>query len=289
MTEMLSDLALSDAAADEQTNGHADSTTDTPADGPERPFPEHYPPALGRLSLDVDELLQQLLRGFDSRDAVLKWEQELTVTTLGQIPNEDLYGAIGREFRSTVDSQTVMGLLLRDGLDGVDVDRMHARRERRRLAAVKVLPAYHRAFRHLRPNAKQYIEDEHTTDAETAPEKQRYTAMRPVLDGLATWQERVLATFLDGFDTIEGVLEWGIQLDCACYGEADETFVPARYQSRSDRRILLGTHPCARAERELWAAEKLIPWMNSGVQKLTKRATELPTTTEDSNLEVPSG
>lgn len=289
MTDGLSaDLALGNAG--DRENGHAnDGTTAADADAPERPFPDHYPPALGRLSLDVHEHLQQLLRGFDARQAVLRWEQQLTVRTLGQIPNDDLYGALSREFRSTADSRTAMAILLRDGLPGVDIERPDARRERRRLAATKVLPAYHRAFRHLRPNAKQYITDEDTDDAETDPAKQRFTAMRPVLDGLGEWQERVLATFLDGFDTIEGFLEWGIQAECATYGEIEETFVPARYQSRADRRILLNAHPCARSERELWAAENLIPWMNSGVQKLTKRATELPTTTEDNNLEVPSG
>lgn len=247
--------------------------------------PRTYLPALPTLTRNVRDTRHRLLAGFESRRALLDWEQDLCIRTLGQVPQR-FYRDIARSFRSAED-RTLLAVLLRDGVDGVELDREVARQERRRLAATFIVPAFNSAFRHLRPNAKQYVEDG-DAGSEHAPEDQPYTAMRPALDELSDYQGRALSALLDGFPSGEAILDWGDDVHLATHGEIPQDFVSRCYTERATRRVLLDATPGAARERELLCAHYVLPHMNAGVRELAKRAGELPTS-KSGGLEVPSG
>lgn len=248
--------------------------------------PRTYQPALPTLTRNVSELRARLLDGFADRRELLRWEQDCCVRTLGQVPQR-FYEDIARSFRSGADDRTLLAVLLRDGVPGVDLPRDVARAERRRMAAYWVVPSFNSAFRNLRPNAKQYIED--AVDNEHDPDEQPHTAMRPALDELDDWQERALDACLTGFDSAEAILEWGDEVHLATHGEIPRDFITRCYTERATRRVLLDSYPGAESERELLCAHFVIPHMNAGVRELAKRAGELATSTQPDHLEVPSG
>ena len=62
-----------------------------------------YRPALVKLVKDIQESEQALLRGFDSRRAVLLWTQQLAVRTLGEMP-QDWFHQMARQFRGVPSS-----------------------------------------------------------------------------------------------------------------------------------------------------------------------------------------
>lgn len=267
---------------EQRSNGY---TPDKPPESADEDHPRTYQPALPTLTRNVRNTRERLLAGFESRRELIRWEQDLCVRTLGQVPQR-FYEDIARAFRSDAD-RALLAVLLQDGVDGIEMPRDVARSERRRMAAYWVTPAFNSAFRNLRPNAKQYIED--AVDNEHDPTEQPHTAMRPALDELADWQDRALEAGLDGFDTVEAVLRWGDEVHLATHGEIPQDFITRCYIEQSTRKVLLGTAPGAARERELLCAHFLVPHMNAGIREMTKRAGELATSSEPSHLEVPSG
>lgn len=241
------------------------------ADSDQRP--RTYLPALPTLTRNVRDTRSRLLTGFESRRALLEWEQDLCIRTLGQVPQR-FYRDVARAFRSDED-RTLLAVLLRDGVEGVALDRAVARKERRRLAATFVVPAFMRAFRHLRADAQQYVA-EADADSEHDPETQRHIAMRPSLNELADYQQQALGACLDGFETAADILAWGDQVALATHGEIPQQFITRCFRERATRRVLLDSTPGAARERELLCAHHLCPRFNRGARVLAGRAGELP-------------
>ncbi|WP_281196049.1 hypothetical protein [Halorubrum sp. F4] len=233
-----------------------------------------YRPALVKLVEDVRESERDLLDGFASRRAILLWTQQLAVRTLGEMP-QDWFRQMGRQFRGVPESaheRTLVAALLRDQYRTRDLPEPKAREFRRQLSARTIRPAAHRAFRELRNDAGEYVDD--GTDDQHAPGKQQYVAMRPAIHELHENQRTTLESLLDGFDDRESILEWGHDLELATHGEIDEEFVTRCYGERSTRTMLTSYDSEDRRGRELFAAHYLIPVFNKGVRDLAGRAKE---------------
>ena len=233
-----------------------------------------YRPALVKLVEDIQESEQALLRGFDSRRAILLWTQQLAVRTLGEMP-QDWFHQMARQFRgvpSSAHERTLVSALLRPHYRMRPMPEAKAQEFRRQLSAKTIRPAAHRAFRELRADAGEYVAD--GTDDQHAPGRQQYVAMRPSVHELHENQRTTLVRLLDGFNSRESILEWGHDLELATHGEMDEEFVTRCYGERSTRTLLTSTESADRRGRELFAAHYLIPVFNRGVRDLAGRAKE---------------
>lgn len=232
-------------------------------------------PALQRLTLDVKEIRQELLGGFPDRGAILWWCQRVAIRTLGTIPDR-LPRELARQFRLDDDPENEPALL--SALRNEHPDPTAGRETRERLYATIVRPAFHRAFRNLRPDAGEYFDDENSVEPGHDPQAQPYVAMRPVVDELEAYQQRSLSDLLDGFGDRGAIIAWGDRLEQATHGEIPGDFVTRCYDEPSTRNVLLGRVEGATASRELFAATYLLPAFRAGVADLSGRAGEQPDT-----------
>lgn len=251
----------------------------TPRDRDDDAGAERYAswqPALVKLSLDVREIRQQLLDGFGSRRDLLAWEQRLAVRTLGELPQR-FYKEVARGYRSDVES-SLLASLLEPGAREVSVSSEAAQETRERLAAEVVGPAFHRAFRRLRVDATEYVDDGdgHEMPAEHDPGRQQHTAMRPSLDELDEYQSRALSSALAGFADTTEILEWGDLLELATYGEVGERFLSRCYREKETRRMLMSGNSHPPSAREAFCAHYVLPLFNRGVRELAAHAGERP-------------
>lgn len=233
-----------------------------------------YRPALVKLVEDVRDSEQQLLCGFTSRREILLWTQELAVRTLGEMP-QDWFHQMARQFRgvpASAHERTLVTALLQPTYRTRTLSEPQAREFRRQMSARTIRPAAHRAFRELRSDAGEYVDDGDTD--QHAPGKQQYVAMRPAIDELYRKQKSALESLLDGFENRESILDWGHDLELATHGEIDETFVTQCYGERSTRQLLTSVDGSDRRGRELFAAHYIIPVYNRGVRDLAGRAKE---------------
>lgn len=232
-------------------------------------------PALVKLSDDVEGLRDELVAGFDSRRAILEWLQRLVVRTLGELPAEwvdkfadEFKGVPGEEKERTLLAALLTGP---NRVRAVEDDVAEDLRER--MYALYIRPAFHRAFRELRGDATEYLDDDGTDSQHAAP-RQRWIAMRPALDELERYQERALGDLLDGFDDKSAILDWGADLELATHGEIPGGFVSRCYREESTMRMLTGTSAAEARGRELFAAKFLVPAYNRGVRELSGRTGE---------------
>lgn len=280
---------------------------------------ETFRPSLVKLTRDLRGLRGELLEGFPSRRDLLFWLQRLAVRSLGELPQR-YYREFGRQFRiSRVAGEHRQGVLLAallhprardrdlvelfrnedgeivleeldpeyteriadDRLEAVIVDRF-----RGRLAASMIRPAQNRAYRQLRKEATEYVDESDEGKAHD-PRAQEHPAMRPSLGELDEWQSAALGQLLEGFDSIEAVVDWGDVVEQATNGEINETapaeriggdFIQRCYEQRSARGILTGEGRRYRRAREVMAARFLCPAFNLAVREQLGRAGELPET-----------
>jgi hypothetical protein len=237
---------------------------------PERPS-DVYRPALVTMSRDVRELIRDLRAGLENEADVVRWLRRATVVTLGELDTE-VYGGFARQFCGG--QGLLLAALVVPGARRRSVSEDVATAIRERLAARYVLEAYHRGFRRLRVDATEYADDADDGD-EHDPERQSFTAMRPALDELATWQKRALEELLEGFDERGDVLEWAEDLELATHGEIPEEFAHRCYHERSTVAVLTGDDPVSERARRQFAVHHLLPRFNAGVRMLSRRAGEV--------------
>lgn len=240
---------------------------DTPT--PERPT-DVYRPALVTMSRDVRELVEELRTGLDDEAAVVRWLRRVTVGTLGEL-DVAVYEEFSRQFRGG--QGILLAALVVPAARRREVSPTVEKAVRERLAARYVLPAYHRAFRRLRTDATEYVDEAGEGDLHD-PERQSHTAMRPALDELATWQKRALEALLAGFDEPGDVLEWAEDLELATHGEIPETFAMRCYHERSTVALLTGDGGTNERARRWFAVHHLLPRYRDGVRTLSRRAGE---------------
>jgi hypothetical protein len=263
---------------------------------------ESVRPALVTLTRrDMAALRDELIEGFPHREAVLKWAQRLSVRTLGRLET-DFYERLGRQFRPRrLEHQrfwehaeatgrrhgVVLDYLLQPAArTSDDIDSATAERFREHLAATYIRPATHRAFRALRKDAGEYI-DEADEDAVHNPEKQEHIAMRPALSEIDGYQQAALNTLLEGFDERRAIIEWGEELDLATNGEIPGDFVTRCYKERVMAELLCSGQDRARWFRELVGAVHLLPAFNAGVRDVVGRSGELPDAEQETQEATP--
>lgn len=231
-----------------------------------------YRPALVRLTEDVDDVVQDLRAGFASRRAIVEWEQRLAVRTFGQI-SQRWYEGLARALATSAEPVLTAVLLSEDARETA-VDEAVVEQVRERFAATVIAPAYRRAFRHLRKDAGEYVEDGHA--AEHDPFSQQHVAMRPALEELEDWQQRGLSALFDGLADADGIHTWGQVVQLATHGEISDEFILRCHRERSTRRVLLDETEHADRTRVAFAARFLVPAYNAGVSELAGRAGEMP-------------
>ena len=239
---------------------------------------EFVRPALVRLKLDLEQLETELYDGFGRRRDALEWMQRLCVRTLGRTRQEFIRG-LARQFRGKVDDRrerALLSALLVPAARDRDLEPEVVAELRERLAATVLAPAYHRALRHLRKDAGEYIDSSSGDTSGHDPQVQRYVAMRPAVDELEANQSAVLEAVLDGFEEPRDILEWGRDVELATHGEISDQFIRRCYSEPSTRQMLLSGARADASARELFAATYLIPAFNQGVRDLVGRAGEQP-------------
>jgi len=243
-----------------------------PVASEERPRP--FRPALVTLTDGVRERVAALEAGFADSAAVLRWTQEMTIRTLGNL-DDLVYADLARQFRGEQGVFLAALLVPAARADRYrDLDESVVERVRERFVAEYVLPAHHQAFRELRTDATEYIDEADGGDAHD-PRRQSYIAMRPALTELEEWQQRALETLLDGFAERGDILDWAHDVVLATHGELAESFATRAYRERSTARILTGDDPASASARETFAAHHLLPAFRDGVRVLVGRSGEL--------------
>jgi hypothetical protein len=256
---------------------------------------ESVRPALVTLTKrDMAAMRDELIEGFPSREDVLRWAQRLAVRTLGRLET-GFYRRLGDQFRprrpeharfwehaepADRDHGRTLDYLLEPAARCHDIDQEYALEFREHLAATYIQPATHRAFRALRKDAGEYI-DEGDEDAVHNPSEQEHIAMRPALDELDGYQQSALRSLLKGFDERAEIIAWGEEIDLATHGEIPGDFVERCYKERVTAALFLMDDERARWMREMYAAVHLLPAFNAGVRDVVGRSGELPDTETD--------
>lgn len=257
------------------TNGH-ETPPDAGGEDVDAPSESHRP-ALEKLVADLKELERDLLTGFDTRREVLVWLQKLSVRTLGQVPDE-WFRRMSEGFVGAVEGRerVLLSILLTEDRRVRDLDDDRVRRARSRVSSMTVRPSLHRAVRHLRADAGEYVDDERGSTSRHDPNKQRYVAMRPALNELEGRQRMVLFRFLDGFASEQAVIEWTGDVEVATHGEIDGDWTTRVVSEQSTLRMLLSDAPGDERARETVAAHFLLPAFNAGARDLYGRSIETP-------------
>lgn len=237
-------------------------------------------PALAKLSADQLSLLDQWLKGFTSRRAVLDWMQEAAMQSLGALEDD--------WFVAQVTDATVMASLLEEPWGPLerDVSSAWAADYRADVAAKDLIGAFHDATNQFRWSASErhdrdeYDGDETDLDAQ-AP------GMRPAFEDVDKQQDWALARLLDGFEDAEQFLLWGQYVTRASYAEIDRSTVREAYFDRVVRDWM--TSPVdeqARFWRETWAAKFVLPGFNRAAARISSRSSEVVQAGEN-EMQVP--
>lgn len=248
--------------------------------------PQTYRPALVTLTEGVRNLSRELQAGLEDEDRVLTWLQEVTIRTLGRL-DADVYTDMTRQFRGQ--QGLLLGGLVRPSArrgSMVDLGEETAQELRERFLAHYIHPAHRDAFRQLRTDASEYVDDAGAGD-EHEPTSQVSVAMRPELNELEEWQQRALEALLEGFDSRSAVLDWGHDVLLATHGELDKDWVTRVYRERSTIDVLTGTSRMDEQARRLFAANYLLPAFRRGVSVLAGRAKESPDVGPGEDTEPP--
>lgn len=255
------------------------TTTDTDT---ETEVPDSYRPALVKLSEDIQNAENSLHNGFDTREGMLLWLQNLSAVTLGSLPHrlfEHFAEALRTPAGDTGEHPLIACLLTQDARTR-DISQTAAETFRERLAAVYIRPSHHSALKHLRASATEYIE-EGSADATHNPQKQRYIAMRPALNELRDTQQHTLEALLQGFKSTREILEWHADLELSTHGELDGDLAPRLLREQSLNDILTTDTTAAAGARQYLAAHTLLPAYSRGVRDLAGRASEQPEAESD--------
>jgi len=244
-------------------------TTNSPLE--EESPTDSYRPALVALTDQVRELIDEFARGFNSRRRLLEWSQRMTIRTLGELP-EVYYADLTRSFQQSSDTVLLSALHTPATRSGrIDDDQAEELRER--IVTTHIQPAFHRAFRRLRKDATEYVDEAGEGDAHD-PSRQRHIAMRPALDELEQWQQTALGRCLNGLEDRSAIPDWGEDVELATHGEMPEGFVARCYREPSTWKLLVAESATGERGRELFAAAHLLPAFRDGVATLAGRAGE---------------
>lgn len=243
-------------------------------------------PAEAQLPDTIQSLRHELLDGFATRAAAVKWFQRLCVRTLGEI-SCDRYRQFAIEFRADgrYDEGTKLACFLSPAARTRDIDDAVARNFREHWAANVITPTQTDAFRSIRSQATEYVGDDEDREEAgyDADSDTQSLALRPALEELDEAQATVVDQLLgDGLEDRAEILDWGDRLIVATRGEpvADGrkpgTLVRDLYNDASGDRIMCDERTHWRRYRQFYIMYQLLPAFNRAVQDLTNRAVEEP-------------
>lgn len=246
-----------------------------------------YRPALQRLALDTMALVEGdegagipgLEGGFATAEELVEWEQRLAIRALGQVP-QVVFQGVASQLATAHDRPLVQALLDADEM-GAEVAQEWRRRFRKRV----VHESFDAAYRELRGEVTEYVDDAGADD-DHDPVRQRYLAMRPGLEELDEWQRRSLGALFSGELREDGaIMEWATMLENACYGERirfpgeDDDVPVGRFLADLDDRdafVDLLTAPAYDRPRAVFAARFLIPTFNAATREMLSSTGEMP-------------
>lgn len=240
---------------------------------------ESYRPALVKFVADGRELRESFLEGFADRREILDWAQQLTVRTMGMIP-EAIFEALADALRPKTEegrrsNRLGLDLLLTEEQRQRPLDVSGVREWREQFAANVLADRLHAAFRTLRRDATEYTDPSDDAGTNVDLESEQNPAMRPILSELDDRQAAALDGLLSGMDSPAEILEWGEAAELATFGELEASFVRRALRERTTKRALTGGERYS-LTRELLAATFLIPAFNRAASQLTARAGEVP-------------
>ncbi|MGB9932863.1 hypothetical protein [Haloarcula amylolytica] len=242
--------------------------------------PEDDRPALRALTTQQRDLLDELLDDdLDTRADILRWMQELSVHTLGQLGDG--------WFRHQVTDPTVVSAFIGrpwGPLRNEGVDKDWLLEFRRDIAAKDIVGALHASAREFRWSASEFHDyDDDDVDLSNVDPEDQHPGMRPSLGTLANRQRKALNVLLDGFEDPDHFIQWGQNAIRATYAEIGQDVIRAAYFDVQMREWLCGpAHGVAQFHRETWAAKYLFPGFNRSASKVASRSMEQPEESEQS-------
>lgn len=258
-------------------------------------------PAEAQLPQTFESLRVDLLDGFESREAVLLWLQELAISTLGQVATPR-YADFAHEFRPDTNANegVVLASFLNSKARTRDLADDVARSARRQWWANVIVPVQSNSMRALRKDAGEYVGkmQDDTPDHDEAGERidNETRHQRPALEELHTFQQKTLQRLLgDALDDREAILDWGEDLVLATRGEpitdgrSPGELIRDLHNDPSGDRIMCSTQPAWVRHRQTWICRQILPAFNRAVQDLTKRTAEEPTETKDTSKATTPG
>lgn len=240
-----------------------------PDDAPTRP-------ALTKLSRDQSDLLGEFVDGFQDRADFLDWTTRAIVQTLGTIPDKWYL----RRANSPADLSVLVVGDERAKWTADDADPVSAGKAatcRRAVASMDLVPAFRDAYRSVRWNATEYLQDEYD-DLQPDARVQGNPVMRPAFAILGDRQSWTLRTCLQGFESVDELTAWTHMLTDATVGEIGADLARDVSADRATRRMLLTTpsdRPGGPVFRESFAAKFLLPAFNAAARELADRSGEL--------------
>lgn len=235
-------------------------------------------PALESLSRDQRRLVRSWIAGFSDRRELLSWCHEATVLTLGQLPPE-----WHRDRLMSLSELTTLVVVEEERTRWLEEDVLlsprNAREWRLAIASTDVLPACQEALRKLRWSSVEYTDDAtDKSDRKTfiSVDDQEAPAMRPALDETSTRQRWVIDEALDGFASLDEIVEtWAPVAIHASFGEVDQDLTAAFWRERPLREMFIEREDdAARWFRESFVALELLPAFNRAIDELSDRAGE---------------
>jgi hypothetical protein len=200
--------------------------------------------------------------------------------TLGEVDTE-FYAELATQFRGVWHDErerVLLSAMLTDQARLLEMTPDAAEEIRSRIAVTVIEPAFFRGFRSLRKSATEYVDDSEggSSGADHDPAKQRYVAMRPVLNEIDNYQRIAVEALLAGFIDDDAIRRWCSLLELATHGELADDFVMRCVREESTSALLTATEPTAGQQRarELFAATHLLPAFNNGIRDLRARAKE---------------
>lgn len=239
--------------------------------------------ALMQLSTDQARMIVQLMDGFDSRQDILRWMQDLTIQSLGHL-EDDWFATV------TASPGTVSALLGRPWGPIPEISPVTAKEIRRSIAARELLPAYQRAIAEFRWAAKERTEIDDIDQSSIDPFNQKHPAMRPNLTHQDKKHGWALDRLLEGFDNEDEVLLWANYVTSSTYAEIDGETISGAYFDKPIRQSMTDRgSPIARFKREAWAAKYLLPAFNRATHAVAKRSQEVISTARTDRRGPPPG
>lgn len=237
--------------------------------------------ALAKLSEDQTTLLAHWMDGFDSRDDLLLWMQDVAINSLGQLRDD--------WFVDQLTDMAMLAALLEEPIGPItaeDLTNDAARSLRRDVAVKDLIGAFHAAQGGFRWTASERYDDE--MQAADIDLEEQHPAMRPVFSDVSDQQEWALRELLDGFDSLDEIVIWGQYVTKATYAEVGKDTIRQAYFDLTVRDWMLGETRRDHFYRQIWGAKYLLSGFNRQAAKLASRSAE-SVEQRDSDMKKPRG